>query len=265
MGPLVHSAMIFFDTFRRNRLKEEPFPDEWMEILKANVKLYQHLPPELQNELLDSIKIFLAEKEFFGCEGRDITDEIRVTIAAQACILILNRDTDYYPDLDTIVVYPNAFVATQLEVDDYGIVTEETHTLLGESWQSGTIVLSWNSALKGGQHIKDGSNLVFHEFAHQLDTEDDHADGTPKLERYRHYRPWIDVMTENYKELLKKVARGKKTLLGSYASTEPAEFFAVATEFFFEKPHKLKKKHSDLYDALKDYYNQDPVSYHKKP
>ena len=230
-------------------------------IIERNVSLYKHLPNNLQHELQDHIKVFISEKNFEGCGGLKINDEIKVTIAAQACVLLLNRRADYYPKLISILVYPTAFIAPRKSINNFGIVTECEEELLGESWRTGVVVIAWDNTLKGGKCLNDGHSLIFHEFAHQLDTEDNAADGIPILESIASYLPWVKVMGRNYEKLIRNTELGENTLLGEYASTNPAEFFAVATECFFGKPLQMLEQLPDLYAELKKFYKQDPITY----
>ena len=254
---------MFFNRLRRNKIKRQPFSREWLKIVEKNISLYNHLPNKLQHELQNHIKVFISEKNFEGCGGLKINDEIKVTIAAQACILLLNRKTNYYHKLISILVYPTTFVAPRESINNVGIVTEAKTALLGESWQTGVVVIAWDDVVKGGRCLNDGQNLIFHEFAHQLDAEDNVTDGTPILENRADYVPWVKVMSRNYKKLLRNIKLEKNTLLGRYASTNAAEFFAVTTEYFFEKPVQLQKQHPDLYSELKKFYKQDPITYFK--
>lgn len=250
---------------RRKRLRFAPFPSEWRVILQQRFSMFSRLPEEDQRELEGHIQVFLKEKRFEGCGGLSITDEIRVVIAAQACLLLLHRDTDYYPGLQAILVYPNAYFAKTAERSKYGFVTEGHSARLGESWQDGAVVLSWDSASGGAADIGDGHNVVFHEFAHQLDQEDGQADGVPVLaaedsflKRRGKYITWARVLSAEYRRLQHLVQEGKETVMDSYGASNTAEFFAVATECFFEKPRQMKRKHPKLYEELKQFYRQDP-------
>ena len=248
----------FFKKQRRERLLQHPFPAEWVGILERNVPIYGRLPEDDRTELHGLIQVFLAEKVFEGCGGLAITDEIKVTIAAQACMLLLHRDTDVYPRLITVLVYPNAYVSNMPRHSPQGIVTEGPRGRLGEAWTSGVVVLSWDDVKLGAADLRDGHNVVFHEFAHQLDQEDGAADGAPILPKRSMYSAWARVLGAEFEELKRAEATGKKSVLDTYGASEPAEFFAVATEAFFEKPVQMKKKHPELYEELKEYYGQDP-------
>jgi MtfA peptidase len=240
------------------KIQSQPFPPEWSWIMARNVPIYDRLSELDKAELRGLIQVFLAEKVFEGCVGLEITDEIKVTIAAQACLLLLRRETDVYPNLITILVYPSAYVSNMPQHGPHGLVTEGPQGRLGEAWTSGVVVLSWDDVLSGAADVRDGHNVVFHEFAHQLDQEDGSPDGAPILPRRNLYSAWARVLGAEYDELRKAAETGKKSVLDTYGATEPAEFFAVATEAFFEKPVQLKKKHPELYEELKLYYGQDP-------
>lgn len=253
--------MLFFKKMRRKRLYQKPISAIWISIIRKNVPLYNRLSSADQQELHGHIQIFLAEKYFEGCAGLEITDEIRLTIAAQACILLLHRETDYYPTLTSILVYPHAYLVHHRERNSIGLVTERIQQRLGESWAHGTVVLSWDDVCSGAADFHDGHNVVFHEFAHQLDLEDGHvADGSVVLPRRSMYIAWARILGREYAALRKDVASGHKTVMDRYGATSPAEFFAVATECFFEKPISLKKKHPELYEELRLFYQQDPAS-----
>lgn len=251
--------MFLFTKFRRRYLRKRPIPYEWLDIIERNVPLYNRLPVADKEELQEHIQIFLAEKHFEGCGGLKITDEIKVTIAAQACILLLHRQTDYYPGLYSIVVYPNPYVARHYERDPSGIVTEGLITRIGESRHWGAVVLSWDDVLAGASDVHDGHNVVFHEFAHQLDSEDGKTDGSLVLPRRSMYIAWARILGGEFEKLRGDAVHGRETVLDDYGATSPAEFFAVATECFFIKPVQMKSKHPDLYEELKLYYRQDPA------
>ena len=254
----------FFKKRRRRKIREGTFPAECIAILETNLGVYRLLPPEDQRELQEHVMVFLAEKRFEGCGGLEIDDEIRVTIAGQACLLLLHREPAYYPSLKTILVYPSSYLAKNPYDAD-----EKSHRL-GESWQYGPVVLAWDSSRRGGKNAFDGHNVVLHEFAHQLDQMDGVADGAPTLgkgepldARKLKYRSWALVFSREFECFERKAAKGKKTVIDHYGATNPAEFFATATEAFFEKPRQLKKKRPELYEELRSYYKQDPANWAK--
>ncbi|WP_437722129.1 zinc-dependent peptidase [Sorangium sp. So ce861] len=244
---------------RRAAARRAPFPPAWRAILDRNVPSFGRLAAEDQEELLGHIQVFLDEKPFEGCGGLEITDEIRVTVAAQACLLLLHRETDYYPELEVILVYPSAYVAPGREVREGGVVVEGGRPRLGESWSRGAVVLAWDGVLAGAADVSDGHNLVLHEFAHQLDQEEGPADGAPELPERSTYAAWARILGREYERLVRDEASLKRTVIDPYGATNPAEFFAVVTEAFFEKPRKLRAKHPELYDQLKAFYRQDPA------
>jgi Mlc titration factor MtfA (ptsG expression regulator) len=246
--------------YRREQLKKKPFPSKWEKILNRNVALYRRIPNSLKKQLQGHIHVFLSEKNFEGCGGLRITDEIRVTIAAQACILLLNRKPTYYPTLYSILVYPGAYVVKRTTI--VGMLhVEQENVLAGESWRRGEVVLAWDDVAKEATDLADGRNVVLHEFAHQLDQEDGRADGAPILDSLSSYATWARILSREYKKLRRKVISGRKDIMDAYGATDPAEFFAVATENFFERPRQMKLKHPQLYEELKGYYALDPLSW----
>ncbi|MBN1998465.1 zinc-dependent peptidase [candidate division KSB1 bacterium] len=244
---------------RRKKIMSEPFPVIWISILESNISLYSKLPPEIQKTLHQYILVFLAEKKFEGCGGQDVSDEMRVTIAAQACLLLVNNpNPTFYPRLKTILVYPSAYKAKRN--DGFGKIVTEEIARLGESWTRGDLVLAWDHAKHGAVEHMDGHNVVYHEFAHQLDQEDGEADGAPIL-KPGGYAIWVKVFQREYKKLLLALQHNLDHVIDEYGSVNPAEFFAVVTELFFERPWALKNKHPELYRVLEDYYGCDPVEW----
>ena len=238
---------------RRRDIRRSPFPPEWVPVLERQCPLFLKLPPEDREELKAHILVFLREKRFEGCGGLVITDEIRLSIATQACLLLLHRESEYFRKLSTVLVYPGAYRVPKTAAG--GGLVAEGQVRLGESWQQGSVVLSWDGVQSGAMNPRDGSNLVLHEFAHQLDQEDGVADGAPILEGG--YVAWARILGEEYRRL----QEGRKSVLDRYGATNPAEFFAVATEAFFEKPHAMKTRHPELYTELSEFYRQDPILY----
>ena len=246
---------------RRRRLRARPFPAAWQAILQQNVALYGKMPEPLRQELHCHVQVFLGEKYFEGCGGLCITDEIRVTIAGQACILLLNRPARYYPTLRSILVYPSAYVVNAKRSDGLIELSDRREVHLGESWNNGTLVLSWCDVTRTSHDMRDGHNLVLHEFAHQLDQEDGVGDGVPILEQRSKYFHWAEVLDKEYQHLVAMTRKGHRDVLQAYGATNPAEFFAVATEAFFEKPTPLHRKHPELYQELKDFFRLDPETW----
>ena len=255
--------MFGFTKRRRRRLMKQAFPDDWLNILQKNVPYYQHLPDELQTKLRGFINIFLDEKTFEGCAGLKITNEIRVTIAAQACILLLGIQdvSTFYEDLRSILVYPERYVAKIKTQHDSFFVEEGFQQRNGEAWQRGHVVLAWDEVRKGASDIHDGQNLVFHEFAHQLDYEYGATEQVEEQYEESSYLSWARVVGGEYRKFLRALQRNQHTLINAYGAKNLAEFFAVITECFFEKPRELRKKHPDLYQQLTGFYRQDPAEY----
>jgi hypothetical protein len=246
---------------RRRRLRERPFPSAWRRILARRVPYFRTLPADLQLQLKQHIQVFLAEKPFVGCRGLVVTDEMRVTIAAQACLLILNRRSDYFPKLRQILVYPGAFVVDRVQLDGAGVMQEQRQALSGESWSQGQVILSWEDVLDGAAVIDDGRNVVIHEFAHQLDQEAGHANGAPLLGRRERYAHWSQVLRAEFDALAQRALAQQPSLISDYGATDPAEFFAVVSEVFFEQPQRLAAEHPALYRELAGFYRVDPASW----
>ncbi len=246
---------------QRNQAKKQPFPQAWAEIIKRDVPFCTHLHPDERARLENLIKVFIREKNFEGCGGLEMTDEIKVTIAAQACLLLLNLHHDYFQRLVSILVYPDGF---NLEQEERGLasgtVSRTKMPVMGISSSTGVIALSWPDTVKGARNPSDGSNVVFHEFAHQLDQLDGAMDGAPVLEDRSMYREWAQVLGSEFNQLQQDLDAGKRSLISAYGATKPAEFFAVVTELFFEKPVHLQKEHPRLYDEFSQYYHQDPAA-----
>lgn len=252
------SALAFtYPRWRRKRLLARPFPDEWLNILSRRLPFFSQMSPEQQQQLQQSMTLFIADKHFHGCDGLVVTDEMRVTIAAEACLLLLNRKTGIYPRLRHILLYPYAFVATHRQGNVDGTLSEQSRGLLGESWQAGKVILSWHDVLAGMADTRDGHNVAIHEFSHQLDSESGSANGAPPLRSTR-YPQWEQVLSREYEALQKALGRHKSHVMDYYGATSPAEFFAVATETFFEKPWRMQRRHPELYQQLQDYYRVDP-------
>jgi len=247
---------------QRRKIKAAPFPKAWRLILHQRMPYFRMMPADLQLQLKQHIQVFIAEKQFIGCDGVNITDEIRVTIAAQACLLLLNRKTDYYPKLNSILVYPRAFIKNQKTTDIAGVQRSYQSVLSGESWSLGKVVLSWQDTLDGAIVPNDGRNVVIHEFAHQLDQENGAANGAPYLGKTQSYQEWSIIFNEQFKRLNLAIDRGEPTLFDHYGATNPAEFFAVASEVFFEQSFSFSQHYPKLYAQLSQLYQVDPLSWH---
>ncbi|MEO6872496.1 MAG: M90 family metallopeptidase [Chthoniobacterales bacterium] len=247
---------------RRRELRKQPIPDGWREIISRNLPFFGRLTPDDRKELLGHAQVFLAEKRFEGCSGLELTEEMRVTIATTACLLLLHRKTNYFPQLLTILIYPSGYVVEEKRPFDGSVWTEGESGRLGETeGRMGSLVLAWDAAKEGGRDPADGKNLIIHEFAHQLDYEDSAADGVPALASREDLREWAAVMRTEFSLLRASDETGIPTLLDTYGATNPAEFFAVATEAFFEQPRALRRLHPKLYGEMQRFFQQDPASY----
>jgi hypothetical protein len=246
---------------RRTRIRRRPFPSAWREMLRRQMPYYARLPVDLQLQLKKHIQVLVAEKPVLGCQGLVVTETMRVLIAAQAALLLLNRPAGYYPNLREVLLYPAAFVVDRERRDATGLMHAERRVLSGESWQRGQVVLSWPDVVAGAADPADGHNVVIHEFAHQLDQESGPANGAPFLGRRDRYARWAATLGSAFRRLREQVARGEEGALDAYGATDPAEFFAVASEVFFERPLALVAEQPALFAELAGYYRVNPLSW----
>jgi len=249
----------WFKRRRRRRLLREPFPEDWNSYLEG-VRLCASLDPAERARLRDDLRVIVAEKYWEPCGGMEITDEVKVVVAAQAALLILNLEHDYYRNVGSILVYPDTFQVPRRERLPGGVVVEGPSPTLGLASLQGPVVLAWDAVRHGNRNREDGRNVVLHEFAHKLDMLDHFADGAPPLRSRNQYRAWQRIMTEEFGNLVHDAETGRRTLLDKYGATSPAEFFAVATELFFEKSRQMRGRHPELHALLVEYYRQDPAS-----
>lgn len=245
---------------RRRNFKKHLFPPLWKSIIENNLPIYSRLLLSDRQRLQGHIQVFLAEKQFIGCNGLQVTEEMKLTIAAVACLLLLNERGKYFPKLRSILIYPNTYFVTETTMTGSYVVEEKRVARLGESWTNDQLILSWKQVQYDTYNWQDGHNVVLHEFAHQLDQEDGKAEGVPILPRQSDYVTWMQVMTAAYQQLSQDVQRSGN-VMDSYGATNPAEFFAVATETFFEKPYQLRKWYPALYKLLQSYYQLDPLQW----
>ncbi|RMH25710.1 MAG: zinc-dependent peptidase [Planctomycetota bacterium] len=248
----------WFRERRRRRVMGEPLPAEWWSIVDRRCPVIAGLTGGQRDRLGGIVRVLLDEKHFEGCGGLKMTDEVRVTIAAQAALLVLGRPGSYYPTLRSILVYPDAYQVWTQEEDEIGIVTEGMDERLGEAWDGGTVVLSWADVVRGGGDEDDGSNVVLHEFAHLLDGEEGDMNGAPLLSGRAGYDRWAEVFMREYKGLVRDVRKGRPSVLDPYGAEHPAEFFAVATEVFFERPGAMRKRHPELFEVMRGFYGWVP-------
>ena len=247
--------------WRRRRLARQPFPPAWRAVLLRHVPQVRRLPVDLQLQLKQRMQVFIAEIPFIGCRGLEVTEAMRVVVAAQACLLLLNRPGAHFARLRQVLLYPQAFLVDRVHTEAGGVLRDERQVLAGESWQQGQVVLSWADVEQGAATPDDGRNVVVHEFAHQLDQVDGAANGAPPLPAGMDRARWAQVMADEYATLQRQLAAGEPTLLGDYAATNPAEFFAVASEVFFEQGPLLAAGRPALYRQLSDFYGVDPTSW----
>jgi len=243
---------------RRRRVRAEPFPAAWRRILQRQVPLYRRLPADLKLRLQRAVAVFVAEKQFVGCGGLAVTDEMRVTVAAHACLLWLARNGEGYPELRQILVYPGPFFVDRLTPGAGGVLQEQRQLLAGESWDRGQVVLSWDDVVAGAAVADDGRNVALHEFAHQLDQETGFANGAPRLPSRERYDRWSQVLGAEFDALRQRAEGEAPPLIPVYGAMSPAEFFAVVTEVFFEQPLRLAAEHPALYAELAGFYRLDP-------
>jgi Mlc titration factor MtfA (ptsG expression regulator) len=234
--------------WKRRRLAKRPFPQEWLPYIEQHVGFYEFLHDELRQRFLDLLKVFVWEKHFFGAGGMEISERVKVVLAAAAVRLVLYLDLSYYDRLTEIIVYPSHYRHPD---DDEGVI-------FGEARSWGTVVVSWEAILHGLENHSDGHDTATHEFAHVLDRGSGDFNGTPILRSFAQYRPWAEVMTHHYNRL-KGGARPEHRVLRRYGATNEAEFFAVATESFFERPERMHEHTPELYELLKDFYGCDPL------
>jgi MtfA peptidase len=251
---------------RRRRLAwaRRPFPASWEQYLLQRMPIYRRMPAPLRERLHGLIQIFVREKNFVGCNGLVVSDEMRVVIAAYACLLVVNRPevprSQLYDELLSILVYPTPFIVPESHHDEHGIVTQGHRVLSGQAWNAQRIILSWQDieeAATAGHEL--APQVVVHEFAHYLDMEDETMDGAPGLGSAAAYEQWSEVFWGEYERLCDDIDAGRATFLDPYAASEPAEFFAVVTEAFFQQPRELEQQHAGLYEQLRKYYRVDPA------
>jgi Mlc titration factor MtfA (ptsG expression regulator) len=238
----------------------EDLPGSWLPWVES-LPFYSTLTEAEKKRLLSYTCTLVENKRWRGLDGFEVTDEVKVTIAAQAALPLLGIEHHFYRGVDEILIHPSTYKVSSRKRGPGGVVIEGKTEVLGTAHSDINIVtLSWQSARHGGANWQDGRNVVIHEFAHKLDMLDDFVDGTPPLSCKKQHAAWVRIMTKEYEQLVDMDRRGKKTVLSKYGATNPAEFFAVSTETFFEKPRQMRKKRPELYEQLKTYFNQDPAA-----
>lgn len=247
--------LFFYRTWRRERELKQPFPKAWRRYLQSTVPLYSRLPKPLRETLEDQVQLFLAEKDFYGCDGFEVNDRVRVSVAGHACLLTVKRSYSDYDDVRSILVYPDVYRVQASERDGM-VIGVSDQVRAGEASSRGQVVLAWaecESAIRpGATH-----NVMFHEFAHQLDYLDGSADGAPPLSGEQ-AEEWQKTMSLAYDHLRQSLAHRRESWLDPYGATKPAEFFAVLTEAFYQQPHHLNEHQPAVYSVLRDFYRVDP-------
>ena len=249
---------------RRRRILAQPVPESWAGYLDDNVSLARHLDPESRRRLLALVQVFIAEKFWEGCGGLELTEEMQVTIAAQACLLVMGREDDLYADVASILVYPSTLITPPRPLGFFEqprAPVGHGSTVIGEAMLGGPVVLAWDAVLAGGRGETMG-NVVLHEFAHKLDMATGRVDGTPPLSNKAERQRWARVCSQAYRWHRARAEAGWPTLMDSYGATNEAEFFAVASETYFTRPLELAYEHRDLYALLADFYRIDPRALH---
>ena len=256
LGPLLAAR-------RRRQALARPLPVDVAALADQNVPARRQLPAPLRARHDSLVSAFLAEKDFVGCNGLEVTDEIRATIAALACLLVLGR-RGHYDALHSVLVYPSPFWVEDEVEDEAGVVEKRRRVLSGEAWESSRIILSWEDVLEAARYPGEGYNVALHEFAHYLDAEGLGLAAPPPSTADRPIRSldaWAGDLAGEFDSLLDAVDRGEYTFLDPYAAEDEAEFFAVATEDFFERPAELKAAHPRLYALLQEFYALDPAAW----
>lgn len=257
---VARATLKYYKKRKLEKIYSQVISNNWIELLERHVALYKVLPNSLKQKLHGHVIYFLQTKTVIGCNGMEIDDVVRLTIAGNASLLVLNAKQPIYENFETILVYPDTYVAKRVSYQN-DVQTENDSTMAGESWHRGPIVLSWEAVSRGSKIANDGHNVVMHEFAHKLDEESGAVNGLPSLRSHEHYDSWVEVLNQEYDEFLQRVESNKNRIIDDYGSVSPPEFFAVATESFFEKSRSMKRKLPELYKQLQTYYQLDPAAW----
>ena len=243
---------------RRRAIRDRPFPSAWNDILARNVRQTAWLDEDERDRLRGWVSVFLAEKRFEGCRGMEITDEVRVSIAGQAALIALGLPGEFFPRLQSVLVYPGDYLARKSTALEGGGELEGQEERLGETWLGGSMVLSWPRVLEGGR-LRDGPrSVVIHECAHAIDMLDGEADGIPPVVPPRARQAWAAALDACRARFDEAIDEGRSVAFDDYAAESPGEFFAVASECFFQDPHRLFRCDKTLYGLLEQVWRQDP-------
>jgi len=262
IGCLIIAYLIFQPAIRNRKrriVKNDEFSQASRQKLSSLWPLYNRLPDLLKQRLHEQINLFLNEKQFIGCNGFVVAEEHKLLIAAQACLLIINKPFEYFDDLKFILIYPSAFIVNHEQLLPNGTISENVNVNSGEAWQSGKIVLSWDDAYKGMINAIDGHNVVIHEFAHLMDHTNGTANGAPLLQHAKNYELWSSVFSSAFERLQRSTSNGENTLFNPYGAISPGEFFAVSSELFFEQSKPFYRQEPELYQQLVKFYSVDPT------
>ena len=247
-----------FRVRRRRAILAGPFPEEWREHLRGAIP-YDDLTGEERSRIEDLVRIFVAEKRFEGCEELEIDDEKRLTIAAMACYMALGLDDDVYNGVETILLYPESYLVPEEDEQTGRAIPGTEEERSGEAAYHGPVVLSWEDIVEDIENAGDGTAVVYHEFAHEIDMLDGAIDGTPPLGSDDLRRRWGEAFGRALEELREAANLDEETFLDPYGAEDEAEFFAVAVEAFFSAPADFQEEHPDLYLLLREYFGQDPA------
>nr|WP_199508878.1 MULTISPECIES: M90 family metallopeptidase [unclassified Psychrobacter] len=244
----------FFKEWREQRILDNSdyTPEDWQQAA-ARIAILDRLNDDELSHLFDLATLFLAEKSITGAQGFEITDAVKQSIALQACLPILNLSLEWYEGWSSIIIYRGSYKSQQTSMDEYGIVHEGSQHRSGEAWLRGPVILSWQDAQHSGE--RDGHNVVIHEFVHKLDMMNGRANGFPPMHPDMDAARWTEIMTRDFEDF----QTHRKSGLDRYGATNPAEFFAVLSEVFFETPHKLIDAYPDIYDIMVKFFRQTPL------
>ena len=245
---------------RRQQIAVRPFPESWHQLLEQHWQLYAVLPEDVRDQLQRQLRVMMAETEFYGCNDLIVTEKMRVLVLAQASLLYGSVIHHQQTDFPCVLLYPDAFVREGATMDELGLVAEERHILLGESWEQGKVILSWADIEQNLAQPQSHHNLVIHEYAHQIDGYDGAMNGTPPVAGHPKFQTWPAVMQGAYDDLCRRVDAGDASF-DPYATTNPAEFFAVVSEYFFMQPQVLIERYPDVYRLLSAFYRRDPLTW----
>ena len=245
----------------RAKIRAQPFPQHWEDILEGEWKLWLQFSEAERDRLREHVQILVDEKYWEGCAGLVVDDRMRILIAGMAGTLLLDRELEYFPNVQTILIYPAAYVQSQERVGSDGLVHTGSSNL-GEAWYNGPVVLSWKDAEASAHQPGRANNVVQHEFAHTLDMMTGMTNGTPPMRDRHAYAQWHEVMTRNFNDVLETYRRGGRDVIRSYGVTNVAEFFAVTTETFFDAPVALHAQRPELYEAFRGFYGVDPIRWY---